>query len=157
MAVSSVRGAWHWTAPGCVLSKVTCLARTTAVSDAQHNTALHSPRSIWKIHLAIISPDIASGSQASVEKNRLLYWLNSTVPLKTHTHTRCRWIVKYFPIIWNIYIHACTHFSSEYILCSLTKMLFHLSQMEILWCLLAQIWSQDMYLTQFIRLSYTVD
>lgn len=73
MAVSSVRGAWHRTAPGCVLSKVTCLARTIAVSDAQHNTALHSPSSIWKIHLAIISPDIASGSQASVEKNRLLY------------------------------------------------------------------------------------
>lgn len=73
MAMSSVRGAWHWTAPGCVLSKVTCLAHITAVSDAQHNTVLHSPSSIWKIHLAIISAAIVSGSHSSVEKNRLLY------------------------------------------------------------------------------------
>ena len=48
-------------------------------------------------------------------------------------------------------------FSLEYILHSLAKMLFHLSQLGLLWYILEQNWSQDMYLTQFIRLSSAVD
>lgn len=62
MAVNSVRGAWHPTGPGCVMSKVTCLAHTTAVCDLQHNAGFHSPIGAEKIRVPIISPAIVSGS-----------------------------------------------------------------------------------------------
>jgi len=61
MATNSLIGSWHPPSPGCIISKVTYLAHTIAACDVQHNTGFHSPISIWKIRVPVLSSSIRVG------------------------------------------------------------------------------------------------